>query len=354
MVYIPTASDPTAMFTELIALARVCSLSSRVHVITRGAQLVNGDTDVWMASAEQAQCGVWGALRTLRAEQRDADIRCIDVGSTLDPAVGASLRLAIGAIDGGSIEEEVAVRSSGLYVRRLVDSATQVDDLAIPAFRSDAAYVISGGLGGLGLVAAKHLLQHGASTVVLLARSGCVPSEAAELWHELVALDGVTVIVMRCDVASQREVEQVFRELKRRGVAVAGVLHAAGVLADGMLANQTLAQFERVCAAKVTGGWNLHAATLCLPLDSFVTYSSVAASFGSPGQSNYSLANSWMDGLVQGRVQSGLAARSFQWGPWDGVGMAARNDVLRRVRASGVEARDPVRLGALSSCPRWT
>ena len=165
---------------------------------------------------------------------------------------------------------------------------------AAQPFRSNGAYVISGGLGGLGLVAAKHILTHGGSTVVLLSRSGYVAYEAAELWEEITAMQECTVLVMRCDVAVRQQVDQLFTELAERGIAVHGILHAAGVLADGMLVNQLPDNFSKVCDPKVTGGWNLHHATLQQEGCMMLMYSSIAASLGSPGQSNYSYANGWL------------------------------------------------------------
>jgi hypothetical protein len=218
VVYMPTTDDLPVMYQELIALGKALASEAdlpptqrtRLYVVTHAALAVDHDTDMLMSSAHHVQSALWGAIRGLRAEQRGVDCRCIDLPTDLTTDASVELRRVVQCITDGSLEEEIAIRSSGTFVRRMVDCETQVEELPpTPRVSKSGAYVISGGLGGLGLVAAKHLLHHGASTVVLLARSGSVPNEAADLWHEVVAIDTGKVIVMRCDVSQHDQVEQV-------------------------------------------------------------------------------------------------------------------------------------------------
>ncbi len=111
---------------------------------------------------------------------------------------------------------------------------------------------------------------------------------------------------------------------------LAGVIHAAGVLDDGILRLQTIERFEKVFAAKVLGAWNLHTLTKQMPLAFFMLFSSTASLFGSPGQANYAAANAFMDGLAHHRHAQGLPALSINWGAWSELGMAAKQQVVQR------------------------
>ncbi len=105
--------------------------------------------------------------------------------------------------------------------------------------------------------------------------------------------------------------------------ALRGIIHAAGVLDDGIISQQNWSRFERVWAPKANGAWNLHVLTQDQPLDFFVLFSSAAALIGSAGQSNYTAANEFLDGLASYRQANGLPATSINWGAWSDVGMAA-------------------------------
>lgn len=113
-----------------------------------------------------------------------------------------------------------------------------------------------------------------------------------------------------------------------------GIIHAAGILEDATLLSQDRPKFERVLAPKVQGSWNLHTASLSKSLDFFVLYSSIAATLGAPGQSNYAAANAFLDGLAHYRHQQGLPALAIAWGAWAEVGMAAK--LTERPSTSGV------------------
>jgi acyl carrier protein len=120
-----------------------------------------------------------------------------------------------------------------------------------------------------------------------------------------------------------------------------GVVHSAGALDDGVLLQQNWKRFQTVAAAKVVGGWHLHELTRELPLDFFVLFSSTASLLGHPGQSNYAAANAFLDALAHYRRAQGLPALSINWGPWEGIGLAARTGLLDRTRGQGVTGIDP-------------
>jgi myxalamid-type polyketide synthase MxaB len=187
------------------------------------------------------------------------------------------------------------------------------------AVRGDGAYLITGGLGGLGLKTAEHLVQLGARHLVLAGRSP--PSAPAQEAIDRLGSAGASVQVVLADVANSEEVGRLVESCRP---ALRGVVHAAGVLDDGVLERQTAERFERVLAPKVRGAWNLHAHTRDLPLDFFVCFSSMASLLGSAGQGNYAAANAFLDALAHHRRARGLPCLTVNWGPWAEVGMAAR------------------------------
>ncbi len=207
--------------------------------------------------------------------------------------------------------------------------------------RADGTYLVTGGLGALGLQVAHWLADQGAKTLVLTGRSS--PSEAAQQDIKRLEQKGAQVRLIQADIARPSDVQQMFTTIEASLPPLRGIIHAAGVLEDGVLQGQTWERFERVMAPKVAGAWNLHTQSLELPLDFFVCFSSVAALLGSPGQGNYAAANAFMDGLAHYRRSLGRPALSLNWGPWGGVGMAAglsdRNTA--RLALSGITPLDP-------------
>jgi myxalamid-type polyketide synthase MxaB len=189
-----------------------------------------------------------------------------------------------------------------------------------PAVQGDGCYLITGGLGGLGLKVAGLLVERGARRLVLAGRSD--PSATALEAVERLRSAGATVHVVTADVAHAADVARLVGHCQSLG-KLRGIVHAAGVLDDGILDRQTPERFARVMAPKVHGAWHLHTHTRDLPLDFFVGFSSMASALGSRGQGNYAAANAFLDGLAHHRRALGLAGLSIGWGPWAEVGMAA-------------------------------
>jgi myxalamid-type polyketide synthase MxaB len=185
----------------------------------------------------------------------------------------------------------------------------------------DGTYLITGGLGGLGLRVARWLIARGAWHLVLVGRSA--PSNTArQLVHDM-EREGVEIVMVRADVAQEGQVAEVLAKIGGTMPPLRGVIHAAGVLDDGVLQQQTWERFAKVMAPKVEGAWNLHTLTKHMPLDFFVLFSSMSSLWGTPGQGNYAVANAFLDALAHHRRAQGLAAVSINWGPWAEVGMAA-------------------------------
>jgi acyl transferase domain-containing protein/NADPH:quinone reductase-like Zn-dependent oxidoreductase len=204
-----------------------------------------------------------------------------------------------------------------------------------------ATYLITGGLGGIGLASARWLVEAGARHIVLLARRE--PSERARAEISELEMLGAEILVAPVDVADADKLGKLLDRVSRTMPPLRGVLHAAGSIDDGTLADQTWSRFERVMAPKVRGAWNLHTMTRSSPLDFFVMFSSGAAVLGAPGQSNYAAANTFMDSLAYVRRANGRPAVSINWGGWSKVGMAAEvgEQFHRRWADSGLKMIEP-------------
>jgi acyl transferase domain-containing protein/NAD(P)-dependent dehydrogenase (short-subunit alcohol dehydrogenase family)/acyl carrier protein len=216
-----------------------------------------------------------------------------------------------------------------------------------PLVRSDRSYLISGGLGGLGLAMLDWLLAQGATELVLTSRRP--PALAMVQRFASLASAGIRVHCFQGDIADATTVAALFEQLNADFKPLAGIFHAAGVLSDGTLQQQDAAKFATVLAAKVQGSWLLHQHSLALPLDFMVCFSSIAAVVGWAGQANYAAANSFMDQLMQMRRVQGLPGLSINWGPWAEAGMAAELTLQdqRRMEKAGMTAMnnaDSVRL----------
>jgi polyketide synthase 5 len=185
-------------------------------------------------------------------------------------------------------------------------------------FRPDGAYIITGGLGGLGLFLASKMSSAGAGRIVLNSRS--MPKPEASEQIERMRARGTEVEVVTGDVAIAETVDRLVAEATATGLPVRGVLHAAAVVEDAILTNITDDLVERDWAPKVYGAWHLHRATTTQPLDWFCSFSSAAALLGSPGQGAYAAANSWLDAFTQWRRAQGLPANAVAWAAWDEIG----------------------------------
>jgi polyketide synthase 2 len=187
-------------------------------------------------------------------------------------------------------------------------------------FRADGSYVITGGLGGLGLFLAEKMATAGVGRIVLSSRSE--PSQRVLETIELIRAVGSDVVVECADIAAEGAAERLVAAATATGLPLRGILHAAGVVEDATLANITDELLVRDWAPKAHGAWHLHKAAAGQPLDWFACFSSGAALLGSPGQGAYAAANSWLDAFTHWRRAQGLPAISIAWGAWAEVGRA--------------------------------
>lgn len=193
----------------------------------------------------------------------------------------------------------------------------------VPVFRSDGAYVITGGLGGLGLFLAERMAAAGCGRIVVNSRSA--PSTRSREIIELIRATGADIVVECGDIAEPETARRLVAAATTTGLPLRGVLHAAAVVEDATLANITDELVEHDWAPKVYGAWNLHEAVQSggrqtAELDWFCAFSSAAALVGSPGQGAYAAANSWLDAFMHWRRAQGLPATSIAWGAWGEIG----------------------------------
>ncbi len=243
------------------------------------------------------------------------------------------------------------------HLGRVVVEGAASEGLA-PKLESGAAYVITGGLGALGGRAAAYLARHGARRLALLGRHVAGP-QAQALLEELAGA-GVQVSCLQVDVGQRAELAAALAQVRRELGPVRGVLHAAGIVEDGVLGTLDRERVARTLAGKAEGAWNLHLETQRDALDWFCLYGSLVGALGAPGQAAYAAANSFLAGLVELRRSEGLPASLFDWGPWE-LGMAAAVAARQqgRWRALGLrplgegEALRALGLGLRGESARW-
>lgn len=261
---------------------------------------------------QYAQASLWGLALSYLREQPALCCQWIDSDAAGIPYLVNTMIT--------TTEERNLIRNGQRYVQRLQRQPAVTPEQPIMV-SPQGGYLITGGLGALGLKTAAWLVQKGAGRLVLTSRHQANEKAKAIIapWQQL----GVVVDVITADMASRESVANLFSAMNAGQHPLKGIIHAAGVLADGLIAQQTWSTFETVFAAKVYGSWHLHQQTVNLKLDFFICYSSMASVLGSPGQANYSAANAFMDTLMQQRQQLGLPGISLNWGLWDNEGMIA-------------------------------
>jgi acyl transferase domain-containing protein/acyl carrier protein len=310
------------------ALAQVrWKRAPRLWWLTEGAQWVGTGSHALAV----AQAGVWGLGRNVAAELNELWGGVLD----LDPEGRPDQVLRVLDVAGGE-EDQLALRGDSALAARLERHRPARAAQRLP-LREDATYVISGGLGGIGWRLARAWVEQGARSLVLLGRSA--PSEAVRAELAAYEAKGVRVRTVAVDVSDLEALSRAWRDLEATLPPVAGVAHAAGVLSDAALVQQSAEHLRATFAPKVLGALNLHRLTEGRPLDFFVLFSSLAAVLGSPGQANYAAANACLDALAHERRRLGLPAVSLDWGPWGEVGMAVAHQ--RALSARGFTALPP-------------
>ncbi|MFJ8207613.1 type I polyketide synthase, partial [Micromonospora chalcea] len=302
---------------------------SRLVVLTSGAVATDRDADL----TDLAGAAVIGLLRSAQSENPDRFV-LVDV----DDVAGCAAAL-VPAV--ATDEPQVVIRAGVAAGARLTRVPAPAEPPAAP-FDSDGTVLITGATGTLGQLMSRHLVStYGVRHLILTSRRGRAAGGVAELCAELEAL-GVSVTVAACDVADRAAVAELLAGIPAEHPLTA-VVHAAGVRDDGVISSLTPERMDGVLRPKVDAAWHLHELTADLGLKAFVSYSSLAATAGGPGQGNYAAANAFLDGLAHHRKARGLAALTLAWGLWaDRSGMTTElDDVhLNRISRSGVAAME--------------
>ncbi len=312
-----TAHDVLSLLQDWLADERFAA--SRLVVVTRGAVAAAAGDDV----PGLACAPIWGLVRSAQSEH-PGRVRLIDLD---DHAESAAAMPAAVLAD----EPQLAVREGALLAARLTRATTEAATGKRP-FGPDGTVLLTGATGSLGRELARHLVTaHDVRKLVLTSRNA---SAATDLRDELTAL-GAEVRLAACDTADRTALAGLLADIPD----LAGVVHAAGVLDDGVLSSLTPERMDAVLRPKVDAAWHLHELTADRNLSAFVLFSSVSATFGGPGQGNYAAANTFLDALAAHRAARGLPAQALAWGLWE-TGMSAALDSADRKRMSrgGVHA----------------
>jgi NAD(P)-dependent dehydrogenase (short-subunit alcohol dehydrogenase family) len=314
------------------ATTRTWCLTSEAVAAENSAELVNPH-----------QAALWGASVALGLDHPDFWAGMLDVPAVIDDSV---INRLCGLLTGLSDEEQIAIRSNGIFGRRMVH-ASLAGRPASRSWRPRGTTLITGGTGGVSAHVARWLAASGAPHLLLTSRRGRDAAGMAELEAELSAL-GAKVTVAACDVTDRDSVAQLLDSVPEE-YPLTAVVHAAGVAQISVeIADTTVAEYAEIGRAKIGGALHLDELLADRPLDAFIMFSSGAAVWGSAGQAAYGSANAYLDALAHRRRARGLTATAVAWGPLD-TGMV--NDEIREyMRRTGAPAMDPrVAIGSLQT-----
>jgi acyl transferase domain-containing protein/NAD(P)-dependent dehydrogenase (short-subunit alcohol dehydrogenase family)/acyl carrier protein len=316
-------------------LADERSGEDRLCIQSRGAVAVGPGE-----SPDLTVAAIWGLLRSAQSEHPDR-FALIDSDGT-----DASLEALPAALAASGGQAQIALREGRALVPRLARVDTNAEEDEAAPIDPASTVLITGGTSGLGALLARHLAEeHGARHLLLVSRRGAGAEGASELLEDLRAL-GAEPEIAACDASDRAQLGALLDSIPAER-PLGAVIHSAGLVEDGLLESLDPASLDRVLAAKLDAAWNLHELTAEAPLSRFVMFSSVAGILGSPGQSNYAAANTFLDALAAHRAAAGLPAVSLAWGAWaQATGMTGHlgEADVSRVRRSGLAAISP-RLG---------
>jgi acyl transferase domain-containing protein/acyl carrier protein len=331
------------------ALAQVSwRKDTRLWIVTRGTQPIGP------APISLTQMPLWGMGRVLGHQEHvefwGGMVDLDPVSPRTPEEIAGEARTVFEEIWHRDREDEFAYRNGQRYIARMVENTAHKISAPPPyQCRADGAYLITGGLGGLGLLTARWLIEQGARRLILMSRSTLPPRAT---WSKLTADDpafkrvkamreleamGASVHLAAVDVADESQLTAWLAEYRAEGwPPIRGVVHSAGVAWPQLLTQINMDILRSVMRPKLVGGWLLHQHLSDQPLDFFVMYSSIASVVATAGQGNYAAANAFLDGLAHYRQAKGLPGLSINWGPWADIGMAEEMDLLEYFAQRGL------------------
>ena len=314
---------------RLFRAAAAAELRVPIWVITRGAQRVTDADAVW-----PEQTSLWGFCRVAALEYPQVWGGLADMPGRGAVEWSELIKQVVAGIPG---EDQIALRGDGVQVPRLVRRTGQPNPTQLE-LRSDASYLVTGGLGSIGLEIAGYLAAHGARQLVLTSRR--TPDDATQRRIDALGEQhGCQVRVIAADVADPHDVARLLATMQAELPPLAGIVHAAGENSTTPLSALDSAEVDRVFAGKVWGAWYLSEAIADLSLDFFLSTSSISSVWGSFGQGAYSAANAFLDGLTWRLREQGVRAISVNFGPWS-AGMADA-DARAQLERRGVRTLSP-------------
>jgi phthiocerol/phenolphthiocerol synthesis type-I polyketide synthase C len=246
----------------------------------------------------------------------------------------------------GSLPDAFRFMAQAKHIGKIVVSRDRSERPAAEPERvlricEDRTYLVTGGLGALGLKVAEWLVGQGARNIALLGRSAAQPAPATTAVLDSLRASPARVNLYGTDVSDPEALAAALAKIREELPPLAGIVHAAGTLVDGLVVSLDEAKCDAVMKPKIDGSWNLHSLTLHDPLDFFVLFSSAASVLGSPGQANYAAGNAFLDALAHYRRGQGLPAASINWSHWGQAGLAAMPERGGRLATQGVRAIEP-------------
>jgi acyl transferase domain-containing protein/acyl-CoA synthetase (AMP-forming)/AMP-acid ligase II/acyl carrier protein len=297
-------------FDRLVAVLRDIAEQSRrtvrLYLVTRGAAVGGPGNDIFTGLLQSL---IWGLGRALRREFPDWRVRLIDLEAAAEPPMAAEQLLS--ECLSNERWPDVCWRDGERYALRL---RPQPLGVCSEHARVSGTWLVTGGLGRLGGKLAEWLVRNGADRVILVGRRA--PDAAMRARLQAMAAGGAAVEARALDVTDFASLQLLLSDLGACAPPLQGIIHAAGVLDDGMLHQQSAGRLQAVLAPKVLGGWYLHLLTRAMPLRHFILFSSAASLLGNWGQSAYAAANAFLDGLAWHRNRQGLPGLSIDWSAW--------------------------------------
>ncbi|WP_132935365.1 SDR family oxidoreductase, partial [Mycobacteroides abscessus] len=316
---------------RLFRAAAAAELRAPIWIVTRGAQhVIEGDT----VAPEQSALWGFGRAAALELPQVWGGLADLSDAGTDEWAQFIG-RVSVSG-EASTREDQLALRGQAVHVPRLVRREELPSGKPLEV-RSDATYLVTGGLGSIGLEIAGYLAGRGAKHLVLTSRRE--PGEAARQRIDALAAQGCEVRAVTADVADGHDVARLLAGIQAELPPLAGIVHAAGEIGTTPLSDLEDAEVDRVFAGKVWGAWHLSEAAAGLKLDFFINTSSIAAVWGGYGQTAYSAANAFLDGLAWRLREQGIAGTSVNFGPWS-AGMADAES-RARLEQRGIKTLSP-------------